>query len=864
MPPESQNRAESDSGPSRAWSRPWWLAWLIIALALAIFLWTAWPGGLLTPDPDSQSADRPIVIDYFNGRTPTGPPHSSGRAASTERLALDRAETSLTAYAIWQVNKPGRYRLDFRCDDFGSLYLDGQSVINLSGLKADNLGRTALHLAAGRHLLVIRLGNGPVTGWTSLTVSGPDRPAGPLIAAELSAPAGDNLHQRWQSARLAKQLEPLIWICLLAGLLTLAGQGGLGRWGGRAVRRLAAGFRNAWPSDPGDDRSGAAGLAKAWFWLVAAAVILEIAFELSKPSVMSQSGFLTIALTALTSIALLALPGLAVCGLWGLAHRYLPAVRPAAKTIRVLILAALGLGLAALIITHVDTFCYTTFHANVTNLPAAWRLQLLIAVGLAGLWLAFDRGPKLAKGRMGLSLSLAWLALGLIALGSGWVEYRAATQAGGEAATLKAEGRPNIILFAGDGINADHLSTYGYHRPTSPTLDRLAGQSMVYDLAFTNANTSSGSVASILTGALPVTTRLLSFPGRLKGRYAFRHLPGILARLGYYCVDLSDDRYANADAINLREAYHLENGRPTGLGRGGLGRLFNLAYSPDLGFVNELLARITDRIGYLAGWSDRLDRHNEEWQGLEEGSRLDDQAKIDQLIDLIGRTQKPLFVHLHLLKTHGPRFEGLIRRFSAGRDQQTDFEADFYDDAILTVDGYLARVIEALKRAEKWDHTLLIFHTDHAQGWRIEPRLPLVVHLPGQKEGRRVEQPVQYIDLAPSIMTALGLKAPDWMDGDPIFPAADQKRLDQRTVYSFYAYPADSFSPLEGLAGARVIKDGLAFERSFQKPDRGKLTALPGRELPAKKFIGPLRNDYRTQLYDLLRRKGFNLAEIPD
>jgi arylsulfatase A-like enzyme len=63
--------------------------------------------------------------------------------------------------------------------------------------------------------------------------------------------------------------------------------------------------------------------------------------------------------------------------------------------------------------------------------------------------------------------------------------------------------QPNIILIVMDAVRPDHLSCYGYHRNTSPNIDRLATQGVVYENAFSTAEWSYPSHASLFTGKYP-------------------------------------------------------------------------------------------------------------------------------------------------------------------------------------------------------------------------------------------------------------------------------------------------------------------------------------------------------------------------
>ncbi len=63
--------------------------------------------------------------------------------------------------------------------------------------------------------------------------------------------------------------------------------------------------------------------------------------------------------------------------------------------------------------------------------------------------------------------------------------------------------RPNLLLYVIDTLRADHTSLYGYHRRTTPRLEALAGDSIVFDPAYANASWTRPGTASLLTGALP-------------------------------------------------------------------------------------------------------------------------------------------------------------------------------------------------------------------------------------------------------------------------------------------------------------------------------------------------------------------------
>src|SRR6266446_2625175 len=76
----------------------------------------------------------------------------------------------------------------------------------------------------------------------------------------------------------------------------------------------------------------------------------------------------------------------------------------------------------------------------------------------------------------------------------------------GLAATLhlrRPDRRPSVLLITIDTLRADHLGCYGYGRPTSPRIDRLALEGALFTRVTTSLPRTTQSLASILTGRFP-------------------------------------------------------------------------------------------------------------------------------------------------------------------------------------------------------------------------------------------------------------------------------------------------------------------------------------------------------------------------
>src|SRR3972149_8626805 len=63
--------------------------------------------------------------------------------------------------------------------------------------------------------------------------------------------------------------------------------------------------------------------------------------------------------------------------------------------------------------------------------------------------------------------------------------------------------QPNIVLITIDTLRADHLGSYGYPRPSSPSIDQLAESGVVFERALAAAPWTLPSMASLHTSLYP-------------------------------------------------------------------------------------------------------------------------------------------------------------------------------------------------------------------------------------------------------------------------------------------------------------------------------------------------------------------------
>jgi hypothetical protein len=142
-----------------------WFFLIGTALLCFFFSFTLWPlvwHWVFLPhsQPDKH---------YF--RTESNAPH---RVANSTWF-LDKPDSSLSAYVVWQVPEGGLYHLKLSCDDNGAIFIDRHPIISLEGVSALNAGVAKKWLTAGPHFLELRLHNGPAKGWLKFEVARPGR-----------------------------------------------------------------------------------------------------------------------------------------------------------------------------------------------------------------------------------------------------------------------------------------------------------------------------------------------------------------------------------------------------------------------------------------------------------------------------------------------------------------------------------------------------------------------------------------------------------------------------------------------------------------------------------------------------------------
>jgi arylsulfatase A-like enzyme len=370
------------------------------------------------------------------------------------------------------------------------------------------------------------------------------------------------------------------------------------------------------------------------------------------------------------------------------------------------------------------------------------------------------------------------------------------------AASLKAAARsapagaPHMVLLTIDALSAQHMSLYGAERQTTPKLDAFAKQASLFERAYANSNFTTSSVSSILTGTRPWTHRafqIFSWPNLETRR---RSLPAQLERAGYTTGYIATNSYAGASRL-------------------GMGAYFEFAASDRVPMDLPCPDRIAAVLPYACPASQLLPLLLAEklWFKLRASSpamianrHYDPGEAVDTALSWLRAVDKtrPVFVWLHLFPPHAPYaapapWLGRFDSSTEGRDiEDTDPVDNYsfreltaqrvrlldarYDEAVQYVDSYAGDFLtQAL--ATLGDNTVVVVMADHGEsfangyGGHGGPGLydsiihvPLIVKMPHQTAAMRIAQPVEQIDIAPTLATLAGVAAPTSWEGRSLVP----------------------------------------------------------------------------------------------
>lgn len=375
------------------------------------------------------------------------------------------------------------------------------------------------------------------------------------------------------------------------------------------------------------------------------------------------------------------------------------------------------------------------------------------------------------------------------------------------ACSQNSEKEPNLVVIVFDALRPDHTGAYGYGRPTTPNLDRLAEEAVVFEDVTAPAAFTLPSMATLFTGKDPVAHGVR------------RHLDpnGIQDRLDerfYTLAERLKDRGYRTGAMVSNSLFLLKFGFDNGFDHFDAGARRNAGPTIDAA-LNWLHDQPEDQPFFL--WIHFIDPH---WpyNAPPEFNRPfnhPDNGEYARTLEAFKRKR---------LRGDQIYFDNQL---SPDGVQKATAE---YDNEIAYADEQTGRLLRYLKNRAWFDETLIAVASDHGESlgehdlhfahsfylYQEIQQVVLVIKPPGSRQTHRIAHPVRLLDFMPTVWTLLDMPVdPTWEGADltplwtgkgppqtfPDLPVYAESEPRYRTEGGGYRYPFRKRAYLDGNAG---------------------------------------------------------------
>ena len=353
--------------------------------------------------------------------------------------------------------------------------------------------------------------------------------------------------------------------------------------------------------------------------------------------------------------------------------------------------------------------------------------------------------------------------------------------------------QPNVLVFLIDTLRQDHVGCYGYERETTPHLDRVREDAVLFTRLMPQSSWTRPSVASLLTGTYPPT------------HGANSSLDLVRTNLPQLAVALHESGYETHGYVANPHCLPVWN----------IGSEFDVYTDVD----------------------------SDNWR------EADDATLVERFLDVLpSLTGRPWFAYIHAMGPHGP-YEppgGFETRFQPDTYAGTPREIvrqktiDLYDAEIAYTDAQFGRVIEALKQQNMYENTAIIVVSDHGEEfwehggtdhgktlYEEQLRVPLIWKLPGGRfKGEQRDALLEMVDIAPTILDMVQAPPESRFQGTSFWPY----------VIGGEIAPAIGFASLKlhnaDLLAAKTIGEKYIQDRAAGASLWYELAADPGEQHP--------------------------------
>lgn len=321
----------------------------------------------------------------------------------------------------------------------------------------------------------------------------------------------------------------------------------------------------------------------------------------------------------------------------------------------------------------------------------------------------------------------------------------------------------NIILIVIDSLRADHLACYGYPKGTSPNIDIIAKQSLLFENAFAQCNWTYPSLYSVISGRYPSVLQLEWVHQQINKD--FITLPEILSNKGYNTAIFSNFEFLICPGTfgsHFQERRHLSlDGKTPSFLRNWISQYHN-------SFIFFHIGEYTHEPFFV-------DREYVN-EFIDDDFEKKDIASSDIIKALTSKIATESKGNTHKLRK-------LIGKINRKLIRLTQSELTYilacYDAGILYIDNIIGEIYRMIREENK--EYLFILTADHGQAFLEHNifghglglydevvRVPLMVDF-SNKHNLKISEPVELIDIFPTVMDILGFETKFELNGWSLF-----------------------------------------------------------------------------------------------
>jgi arylsulfatase A-like enzyme len=377
-----------------------------------------------------------------------------------------------------------------------------------------------------------------------------------------------------------------------------------------------------------------------------------------------------------------------------------------------------------------------------------------------------------------------------------------------------------VLLITIDSLRADHVSCLGYRRKTTPTIDALARNGLLFTRAIANGSSTPTSFLSILTSSYPsmygyhpclsmsrtTVAEVLKSNGYHTAAF---HSNPYLSR--YYGYDRGFDTFEDfvftpRGRLNMKITTGEIKLVPTEGKKSDTKKRITRPYllKGTYGFIREFFSHNLELFTPLSAPYETADIINK------------------RAISWLRHHSDNFFLWIHYMDTHFPyqpsrnylnklQIKGIakaqIRELRRRMQEQLLYKSrqllekdlvklvDLYDAMIRYTDDAVGSILAGLKSVGAYDDTFVLVASDHGEEFNEHGRLghfanlhdelirvPLVIKLPGSRGGKVIDYQVQLLDVAPTILQFLGIDKPEGFQGTSVMPLIEEKERQYTTT----------------------------------------------------------------------------------